>query len=133
MIVVDASAMVEALVGTDVDPHLLDLLSADLAAPHLLDVEVLSVLGGLERGRKLSSTRAEQARDDYFSFTISRHETPPLAERIWALRHQFTSYDATYLALAEALETPLVTLDAKLAATGHHATVLVPTSGTERT
>ena len=44
-----------------------------------------------------------QARQDYFGFSITRHETAPLAERIWDLRHQFTSYDATYLALAEAL------------------------------
>lgn len=125
MIVVDASAMVAALVGTDFDPQLLDLLSGDVAAPHLLDVEVLSVLRGLELGGKLTPKAAEQSRGDYFSFTVSRHETPPIAERIWTLRHQFTSYQATYLALAEALEIPLVTCDAKLATPGHHATVLV--------
>ncbi len=125
MIVVDASAMVEALVGADADPQLLDLLGGELAAPHLLDVEVLSVLRGLERSGKLSREVADLARGDYFSFVIARHETPPLSERIWALRHQFTSYDATYLALAEALDVTLVTCDAKLATPGHHATVFV--------
>lgn len=125
MIVVDASAMVEALVGADVDPQLLDLLGGELAAPHLLDVGVLSVLRGLERSGKLSRVAADLARGDYFSFVIARHETPPLSERIWALRHQFTSYDATYLALAEALDVTLVTCDAKLAVSGHHATVFV--------
>ena len=124
MIVVDASAMVEALVGRDVDPRLLDVLTGEVHAPHLLDVEVLSVVRGLVLGRKLTSTRAEEARIDHFSFGIIRHGIEPLAERVWELRHQFTAYDAVYLALAEALGAPLHTCDAKLAA-GHAATVIV--------
>lgn len=125
MIVVDASAMVEALVGADADPRLVDLLGGELAAPHLLDVEVISVLRGLERSGTLSPEAADLARGDYFSFVIARHETPPLSERIWALRHQFTSYVATYLALAQALDVTVLTCDVTLAAPGHHATVLV--------
>ncbi len=129
MIVIDASAMVEALVGRDVDPELLDALVGEVAAPHLLDVEVLSVLRGLLLGRKLEPHVAETARQDHFAFTITRHETEPLADRIWQLRHRYTSYDAAYLALAEGLAVPLYTCDAKLAAGGHHAQVrVVPTS-----
>jgi len=60
---------------------------------------------------------------DHFAFTITRHETAPLSERIWQLRHQFTSYDASYIALAEALQAPLYTCDAKLATRGHDAQV----------
>ena len=83
MIVVDASAMVDALVGREADAELLEGLAGELDAPHLLDVEVMSVLRGLQLGGKLDSTAAEQARRDHFAFTITRHEVNPLAERIW--------------------------------------------------
>ncbi|MCB0910178.1 MAG: type II toxin-antitoxin system VapC family toxin [Propionibacteriaceae bacterium] len=129
MIVVDASAMVEALVGRDADSDLLDALTGDIDAPHLLDVEVLSVLRGLVLGGRLDPEEAVQAREDHFAFVITRHEIAPLAGRIWELRHQFTSYDASYLALAEALQAPLVTCDAKLATNGHNAEIhLIPQS-----
>lgn len=103
MIVIDASAMVEA--------------------PHLLDVEVLSTLRVLLFGRKLDLATADAARQDHFDLSITRHSTAPLAERVWQLRHQFTSYDASYLALAESLQAPLLTCDAKLVGGGHHADV----------
>ena len=121
MIVVDASAMVEALVGRDADPELLDALSGDLDGPHLLDTEVISALRGLELGRRLAPAMAEQARQDHFDFTITRHDVEPLAERIWQLRHQFTTYDASYIAPVEALAAPLYTSDATLATHGHAA------------
>lgn len=123
MIVIDASAMVEALVGREVDAGLLDALTGDIEAPHLLDVEVLSVLRGLVLGGKLGLGEAVQARQDHFAFAITRHEIEPMADRVWELRHQFTSYDATYLALAEALQAPLLTCDGKLATNGHNAEV----------
>jgi predicted nucleic acid-binding protein len=125
VIVVDASAMVEALIGRQADPELLDALAGDVDAPHLLDVEVLSVLRGLLLGGKLEPGAAKDARRDHFAFTITRHEVPPLAHRIWKLRHQYTSYDGCYLALAEALEVPLYTCDGKLAGGGHDAQVRV--------
>jgi predicted nucleic acid-binding protein len=129
VIVIDASAMVEALVGRDVDVELLDALVGEVAAPHLLDVEVLSVLRGLALGGKLEPGVAETARRDHFAFTVTRYQTGPLADRIWRLRHRYTTYDAAYLALAEGLAVPLYTCDAKLAAGGHRAQVrVVPTS-----
>jgi len=123
VIVLDASAMVEALIGRDVADELLEALTDGIHAPHLLDVEVMSVLRGLLLGGKLGNDLAEEARRDHFAFAITRYETPPLADRIWQLRHQFTSYDATYLALAEALDAPLYTCDAKLVSSGHRAHV----------
>lgn len=123
MIVIDASAMVEALVGRDVDAQLLSVLAGDLDAPHLLDVEVLSVLRGLELGRKLAPPVAQQARLDHFAFRITRHGLDPHAERVWQLRHRFTAYDASYVALAEALDVPLYACDSKLASDGHTAEV----------
>ncbi len=125
MIVLDASAMVEALVGREADADLLDALAGEIHAPHLLDIEVLSVLRGLTLAGKLGPDDAKRAMQDHFAFAITRHETGLLADRIWRLRHQFTSYDASYLALAEALQVPLITCDAKLATPGHAADIHV--------
>jgi predicted nucleic acid-binding protein len=125
MIVSDASAVVEALIGHRPDEDLLRGLAGTLFAPHLLDIEVLSALRGLTLGQRLASPSADDARTDYFALTINRCEALPLADRIWSLRHRHTSYDACYLALAEALELPLYTCDAKLDADSHDARVKV--------
>lgn len=117
--------MVEALIGRDAAEELLDALAGDVHAPHLLDIEVLSVLRGLLLGGKIDPAVAEAARRDHFAFTINRHELAFLADRIWQLRHQYTSYDASNLALAEAIEAPLYTCDAKLDSGGHQARVHV--------
>ena len=125
MIVIDASAMIEALVGREADNELLDTLQASVHAPHLLDVEVLSVLRGLTLSRKLAPDAADQARADYFALTLARYEVPGLADRVWELRRNYTTYDACYVALAEALDVPLYTCDHKLSHDGHDADVLV--------
>ena len=125
MIVIDASAMIQVLVGRDPDPALLDGVAGDLAAPHILDVEVLSALRGMVLGGVLPLEAAESARRSYADLVIDRYEAALLADRVWALRNQYTSYDAMYLALAEGLGAPLVTCDRKLDAGGHHAEVVV--------
>lgn len=125
MIVIDASAMTEALIGQHRDDALLDALEGDIAAPHILDVEVISALRGLSRGSKLGIGSVQNALTHLFNLNISRWDTEPLAERIWSLRHQFTSYDASYLALAEILNAPLYTCNTKLDTDGHTATVSV--------
>ncbi|MGC5584105.1 type II toxin-antitoxin system VapC family toxin [Ornithinimicrobium sp. W1665] len=104
---------------------LLNALAGEVAAPHILDVEVLSVLRGLALGRKLGEHAASAARNVHFGFVIDRHATAPLAERIWDLRHQYTSYDAAYITMAEALGAPLHTCDATLDSGGHNAVVHV--------
>jgi len=125
MIVIDVSAMIQVLVGRDPDPALLDGVAGDLAAPHILDVEVLSALRGMVLGGVLPLEAAESARRSYADLVIDRYEAALLADRVWALRTQYTSYDAMYLALAEGLGVPLVTCDRKLDAGGHHAEVVV--------
>ena len=91
MIVVDASAMVEALVGRAPDPRLFELLGGDLHAPHLIDVEVTSVLRGFSLGGRVGIDTAENARLDLAGLDVVRHEFAPFADRVWALRHQFTN------------------------------------------
>ena len=90
---------------------------------------MLSVLRGLELSRKLPTGLADSALRSYFALSIERHEAGLLANRVWSLRFQLTSYDASYIALAEALRVPLVTCDAKLAARGHLADVRVIARG----
>ncbi|HYN29999.1 MAG TPA: type II toxin-antitoxin system VapC family toxin [Dermatophilaceae bacterium] len=129
MIVVDASAMVEALVGQEPHEDLLSALAGEVDAPSLVDVEVLAALRGLSLGGKLDRGQAEQALRDHCSLTITRHPVSPFADRIWHLRHQLTAYDACYVALAEALRAPLYTCDARLARAGHDAEVRVVSAG----
>lgn len=97
-----------------------------LHAPHLLDVEVTQVLRRLEQADTVSSGRAQEALDDLRALRIVRHPTLALLDRIWELRRNLSAYDALYVALAEALDAPLVTTDQRLSrAPGHSARVIV--------
>jgi predicted nucleic acid-binding protein len=118
VLVVDTSALMETLVGRAPDPALVERLSddGDLHAPHLIDVEILHVLRRLTLAGALSDDRAHDARVDFAELAVLRYPHEPLANRIWDLRHNLTPYDAVFSALAEALDAPLVTCDARLAA-----------------
>lgn len=127
MPVIDASAAVDLLLGTDlgerVDAALSDVLSLD--APQLIDFEVASALRRLEALGKLESSRAVQALTDFLALSIIRYPARALLPRMWELRRRMTAYDASYVALAEALQLPLVTTDSRLArAGGHRAEIL---------
>lgn len=117
MLVLDASAVLAALAGQPPDDRLARRLREDgqLRAPHLIDIEVLHALRRLVAGGHLTPDRAQDIRTDYDDLLLVRHPHARLADRIWALRDNITAYDAAYVALAEALEVPLVTCDAKLA------------------
>jgi predicted nucleic acid-binding protein len=82
--------------------------------PHLAVIETASVLRRLVRAAKLTESRARNALLDMVELPFIRHPHEPLLERIWQLRHNLTAYDATYVALAEALDATLVTCDGRL-------------------
>ena len=115
MIVIESSAMVDALIDEPVNPELLALLAdEELHAPALLDFEVASALRGHALGGKLDQARLDEAVEDFSAFRIERHHMTDLLGHILDLRENFTVYDATYVILAQALEAPLVTADAKM-------------------
>ena len=127
MIVTDASAILEVLLGTtaalDLQRRLFES-GESLHAPHWLDLEIAQVLRRYVSGGELTSQRGKQALTDLDDFPIRRYPHNLFLPRIWALRHNVTAYDAAYLALAESLAAPLITCDARLAAMpGHRATV----------
>jgi len=125
LIVVDASAVVDVLVHERADPMLMERLRrGHLHAPHLVDVEVTHALRRLVALGDLSSDRASDARVDAAELAIQRYPHRPLLHRAWELRDNLSVYDAVYVALAELLEAPLVTCDARLArASGHDAQI----------
>lgn len=85
------------------------------AAPDLLNAEALQEIRDRERRGRIDSERSREAVDDLLALPIARYPTFQLLERAWSLRHNFTAYDAMYVALAEALDAPLVTADGHLA------------------
>jgi predicted nucleic acid-binding protein len=120
VIVVDASVLATALGddGVDGDRARARLRHERLFAPELVDLEVASVWRRAVRGRAMTDARARQALADLGSLPMARAPHGPLMSRIWQLRDNLTVYDAAYVALAEALDAPLVTADTKLARTG---------------
>jgi predicted nucleic acid-binding protein len=129
MIVVDASAITELLLQTEIGTRVERRLyrdDDDLHAPHLIDVEVLGALRRLARAGDVLADRAEEAIEDLGLLRIIRHGHLDLATRAWELRKNFTAYDAVYLALAESLDARLVTCDRPFgAARGHSARIEV--------
>lgn len=118
MIVLDASALVELLLGTArgravaariADPGL------GLHAPHLVDVEVAQALRRYALEGDLDAAAAARALDDLRALDLERHAHEPLLDRVWELRQNLTAYDAVYVALAEVLDAPLLSCDARLA------------------
>jgi predicted nucleic acid-binding protein len=114
---VDTSIVIRLLAARKGDDLLRQRLSRTVHAPHLIDAEVASVVRGLtltsKTGTRITPVRAREMLDDYGSMRIVRHPVKPVLERVFELRENFTSYDAVYVALAEALELPLLTDDKK--------------------
>jgi predicted nucleic acid-binding protein len=127
VIVADASAMLEMLLNTsraaDVRRRLLTP-GETIHVPYLLDIEVLHVLRRFVRTDLITNARAREAIQDYLDLGLYRYAHETLLQRIWELRNNFSAYDASYIALAEGLEAPLVTCDRAMAS-GHRANVIV--------
>jgi predicted nucleic acid-binding protein len=125
LIVVDASAVLELLLRTEkglkVQERVLDS-GESLHAPHLIDIEVTQTLRRLVSLKEITAARGKQALEDHIALNIKRAEHKDLLDRVWSLRDSITAYDAAYVALAEILDAPLITCDAKLARShGHKA------------
>lgn len=129
MIVLDSSAAVDlilAIGGHRLIAERLNRPGETLHAPHLIDPEVLSALRRLVLRREIGASRAQLALEDFRELRLQRYPHGALLERIWALRSNLSAFDAAYVALAEALDAPLVTADGGLArAPGHTAQVEV--------
>jgi predicted nucleic acid-binding protein len=128
--VLDASAAIEWLLqtskGAAVEARIF-IKRGDpprLHAPHLLDLEVAQVLRKQVAKGVVSDARGYAALQDFLQMPLLRYPHDVLLPRVWELRKNLTAYDATYVALAEALELPLLTCDGNIAgASGHRARV----------
>lgn len=128
MIVVDCSVVVDALTLADGGDRLRERLSGEtLHAPMLLDYELVSAMRGLVLRGDSTAERVEEALVDFGELRIRRWPAADaLRRRALSLRENLSAYDAAYIALAEALDCPLVTRDARLArASGHDVRVEV--------
>jgi predicted nucleic acid-binding protein len=117
VIVVDASVLATALAVSSSDGHAARqrLVADDLHAPHLIDLEVASVLRRRERARDIDARHAALALRELDDLPLARYPHLPLIPRIWELRRNVSPYVAAYVALAEALGCKLVTGDRRLA------------------
>lgn len=122
MIVVDTSALVDLLIERPFNMALRQRISeaAELHAPHLIDVEFLSVLRRLVRGQVLSIDAAASTLEQFEDLAIQRYPHESLRNRIWQLRDNMTAYDGAFVALSETLGLPLVTADGRIARSHSH-------------
>jgi predicted nucleic acid-binding protein len=130
VIVLDASVVVELLTnGSLADSIRNELAGRDesFLVPHLSDIEVMSALRRLVAGRRIDAHRSGQFLADLAALPADRYAHTPLVGRIWELRHNFTAYNAAYIALAEATDSVLYTCDEKLSK-GHRARVVLFTN-----
>ena len=128
--IVDGFVLVTALVDSGREGKWAESVVAEglLASPELALAEASNILRRLERTGQISRTVAESAHGDLLQLDVELFPFAPFAERIWGLRDNLTSYDAWYVAVAEALDCPLVTLDRKLSrAPGPTCEIITPT------
>ena len=115
-LVIDAGLVVAALVDGGPDGVWAEssLSAGDLAAPHLMPVEVTNILRRAARAGDISDDIASLAHRDLLGLRVELFPYEPFAARVWELRSNTTAYDGWYVALAESLNAPLATLDRRL-------------------
>ena len=115
-VVIDASVLAAALIDSGKEGRWAEATIAanDSVAPELVLVETSNVLRRLERARQISTFEASSAHRDLMRLDLGLFSFGPFAERVWVLRDNLTSYDAWYVALAEALRCPFATLDKRI-------------------
>ena len=117
MIVLDASALVELILDTPTGQAIAGRIadpSEGLHVPHLVDIEVVQALRRYVREGEIDVDTAATALDDLRALDLQRHAHEPLLERVWELRKNLTAYDAVYVALAEVLDSIVLTCDRRL-------------------
>ena len=132
-LVVDASMVVAALVDSGADGTWAEsLLASDsLAAPHLMPVEAANILRRSVLAGSVAAEVGSLAHADLLDLRVAQFPYAPFAARVWELRENVTCYDAWYVAIAEALDAPLATLDGRLAkAAGPRCQFLVTPTAT---
>ena len=132
--VVDASVLVAALVDSGPEGRWAESVIAQdfLASPELALAEASNILRRLERAGRISRPEASSAHGDLLRLDLDLFPFAPFAERVWTLRYNLTSYDAWYVAVAEALDCPLATLDRRLGrASGPACEVISPAGSFE--
>jgi len=115
MKVVDASAMIDLLIGSERAGQLASILDDDLFAPDLLIAEVLAFLRRMTARSSITAADADALADVFGSAPVEYVPVWPQAHRVWELRDTVSPYDASYVAVAEELRTALVTTDLHLA------------------
>lgn len=127
MIVVDSSAILEIILDEEASTRLRDRVFGErrkIVAPHLIDLEISQVLRRHAANGSMTAAAASEALEDWLFLPVLRMGHAPLLKRIFELRANATAYGAAYLALAEALNAPLITHDRKLSRVpGHRARV----------
>ncbi len=127
MIVLDASAAVRLLLGLGSAGRIRERLRGpeeSLHVPHLFDLEITQTLRRYVLAGEVSNERGLSALADLSTMRLTRYPHMPLVGRIWELKANVSAYDAAYVALAEALDAPLLTTDKRLSgAPGHNATI----------
>lgn len=120
MIVLDASALVELLLSTPAGRAIASRIAdprLGLHVPHVADLEVAQALRRYTKDDALDARAAAVALEDLHALDLQRHAHEPLLDRVWELRHNLSAYDAVYVALAEVLDTVVLTCDGRLSRT----------------